>query len=171
MQSVNSFGAWMGPLGPWALVRRTVCTPVMPPLQAIINHSLCSKREIGYFFKQSTKLNNYINWLIVTKVLIIEQLKDRYLKRLKSIIMKNKILLSSCHFPYTIHWKRKYEMLPWCFKITFIFIILCGLFKISINQIFLSLIYRPSYVIKQELSPDKLYKYPDILPQTLLLPI
>ena len=32
MQSVNSFGAWMGPLGPWAPVRRTVCTPVVPPL-------------------------------------------------------------------------------------------------------------------------------------------
>ena len=37
MQSVNSFGAWMGPIGPWAPVRRTVCTPVVPPLVILAN--------------------------------------------------------------------------------------------------------------------------------------
>ena len=52
----------MGPLGPWALVRRTVCTPVVPPLTSVVltnvfsswNIDNCRVNRINYFARDAS---------------------------------------------------------------------------------------------------------------------
>ena len=64
----------MGPLGPWAPVRRTVCTPVVPPLAAS-SVAECRERKrdrtpsASPAFRQAGKLSGKSNFQVRQKIL------------------------------------------------------------------------------------------------------